>query len=526
VRAGVRGPTAWGALALLALCLGVLGCMTAPERRPEFGPDFGQFTFYLNGPAKTSVDLTFIVEDVLAVDKDGTKHAVSSKTHTVNSVAVKAGQMRLGETALPKGEYDALELLVTDASVTKGSEKEVHLGLPEKKEVLVPIKFEVRPGENTTVFLSWDADASLVKGYRFEPALIARGETPELVNLLVFVSNEESANVSVINRQTNRVAATVLTGLRPRGVAAGLLPDRLRVYVANRGSNSISVIDPSDNSVESEVPIRFGMEPEDVAAARTGADSELLFVANFASDNVSVIDAVSLNERESVDVGDGPFAVAADPPVEDFEGSPFLSTEDLSSIREFLRLFFHVYVANQNSRDITVLRVERETGNVEKIATIGVEWSPSDLTVDPQRGKIYVADYDADFLSVIDIPSLIRGNFNAVTNISGVGMFSVGVLADPSLDRIYVLKDAPGEILILRPPSTLQTVHLDLPPIVGTIRVGLSPASFILDTEGRLFYVVNRGSDSVTVVNKTSGSVEKAIPVGRRPYGIAMFRSF
>jgi YVTN family beta-propeller protein len=521
----MRGPAARGALALLALFLGVLGCMTAPERRPEFGPDFGQFTLYLNGPAKTSVDLTFTVEGVFAVGEDGTKHVVSSKTHTVNSVAVKAGQMRLGETALPKGEYDAMELLITDASVTKGAEEEVHLGLPENKEVRLPIKFEVRPGENTTVFVSWDADASLIKGYRFEPALIAQGETPELVNLLIFVSNEESANVSVINRQTNRVAATVLTGIHPRGVATGLLQDRLRVYVANRGSNSVSVIDPSDNSVENEVPIRFGAEPEDIAVGVTDANTELLFVANFASDNVSVIDAVSLNEGESVNVGDGPYALAADPPVEDFEGSPFLSAEDLSSIRGFLRLFFHVYVANQNSRDISVLRVERETGEVEKVATIEVQWSPSDLTVDPERGKLYVANYDSDFLSVIDIPSLIRGNFNAVTNISGVGMSSVGVLADPTLDRIYLLKEVPGQILILR-PLTHETVQLELPPIVGTLPVGLSPASFILDTEGRLFYIVNRGSDSVSVIDKTSGSVEAAIPVGRRPYGIAMFRSF
>lgn len=59
--------------------------------------------------------------------------------------------------------------------------------------------------------------------------------------------------------------------------------------------------------------------------------------------------------------------------------------------------------------------------------------------------------------------------------------------------------------------------------MLGTILVGSSPRSLILDPEGRKIYVVNRGSDSVSVIDKTTRREEQVIPVGKKPYGIAMF---
>jgi len=516
-----RWATAAGAAALFALFFVMSGCMSEQARRQGLDKEVGQFTLYLNGPDKTSVDLTFEFEQASVVMKDGSEHVVMSGPRNVNSLSLRAGQMLLGEDVLPKGEYVEVALLVSDAKVM--GDKEMHLGLPEDREIRVPIRFNIRQGENTTIFLTWNADASLVEGFRFELAMTAREEGAELVSLLVFVSNEGSGNVSLINRQSNKVVASVMTGKEPRGIAAGLLPDRLRVYVANRGSNSVSVIDPVTLRVEDEILIRSGRGPEDIAVAGSEEDTEILFVANFASDTVSVIDALSLEETGSVRVGDGPVAVTADPPMEAFERSRSLSFEEIELIRDYRRHYFNVYVANRNSRDISVLKVRRESGQVEHVIRIAVEWSPVAVAVDPNEGKLYVASYDSDRLSFIDIPDLIRGNASAgFATISELGMSSVDVLADPSLDRMYVLKEIPGEIIVAR-PSSLAPERQVLPPVVGALEVGGKPRSFILDAEGRIFYIVDSASDSIFAVNKATGAVEKAIPVGKRPYGIAMF---
>lgn len=516
-----RWVPAAGVAALLALFFGLPGCMSEQARRQELDKEVGQLTLYLNGPDKASVDITFELEMASIVMKDGSERVVMSEPRSVNSLSLKAGQMLLGEEFLPKGEYTELSLLISDAKVAGG--KEMHLGLPEDRKIRVPIRFDIRQGENTTIFLTWNADASLAEGFRFELAMTAREEGADLVSLLVFVSNEGSGNVSLINRQTDKVVASVLTGKEPRGIAAGRLPNRLRVYVANRGSNSVSVIDPSTLRVENEILIRSGREPEDIAVAGAEEDTELLFVANFASDTVSVVDTLSLEETGSVRVGDGPVAVTADPPLEAFERSRSLSFEEIEQIRDYREHYFNVYVANRNSRDISVLKVRRDSGQVEHVVRIEVEWSPVALAVDPNEGKLYVASYDSDRLSVIDIPDLIRGNASAsVATISELGMSSVDVLADPSLDRLYVLKEMPGGIIVAR-PSSLDPGQQTIPPVVGALEVGGKPRSFILDAEDRIFYIVDSGSNSVFAVNKATGAVEKAIPVGLRPYGITMF---
>jgi len=74
----------------------------------------------------------------------------------------------------------------------------------------------------------------------------------------VYVTNFQSANVSVIDTASNTVVATVPVGLMPRGVAVN--PAGTKVYVANRDSFNISVIETATNVVVANVavgPIRL-----------------------------------------------------------------------------------------------------------------------------------------------------------------------------------------------------------------------------------------------------------------------------
>ena len=59
----------------------------------------------------------------------------------------------------------------------------------------------------------------------------------------VFVTNEGSDTVSVIDAATNQVIKTVPVGKRPRGI--GISPDGSEVYVAVSGENKIVVLDPA-----------------------------------------------------------------------------------------------------------------------------------------------------------------------------------------------------------------------------------------------------------------------------------------
>jgi YVTN family beta-propeller protein len=504
----------------LALVLAGCASVTEQVQLSDYGPNYGQVTIYLNGPEKASLDITFDLLAVNIVAEGGILREIMNTPLSINSLALTNRQVLLAEIALPEGRYEKLRLTVKRATIKK---KEVaDLALPPDG-IEMPITITVIRNQNTTLFLKWDADASISEGFQFKPAFAVKSQRPELSTMLVYVTNEDSNNVSVINRQTDEVVSTVMVGKKPRGVATGLRRQHIRVYVANSKSNSISVIDPTTNKVETEIPIRFGQEPEGIAVATASPEKEFIFVTNYGSNTVSVIDGLTYQETEKVNVKNGPVAVAVDPPVEALMNAQFLSFEDIQRLRDDRKNFLRAYVANRNSKVVTVLKMDISSGRIVDITDINVEWNPIALDVDYERGKVYVANYGFDNLSIISIPELIKGNKDgAVSAISGVGHSNTGVVADPNLERIYLLKETSGEVVIIRPMVEDQSPIKTITPIVGIMPVGTTPRSLMLDPEARKLYIVNRGSHNVSVIDKTSRKEEKIIPVGKKPYGIAM----
>jgi len=79
------------------------------------------------------------------------------------------------------------------------------------------------------------------------------------------------------------VFATIPVGAGPFGVA--ITPDGTRAYVTNDSSNTVSVVDISNNSVFATIPV--GGSPIGVAITPDGTRA---YVANDTSNDVSVID--------------------------------------------------------------------------------------------------------------------------------------------------------------------------------------------------------------------------------------------
>ena len=505
------------------LLTALMGCASVQEYVESPGTSRGQLTVYLKGPDKTSQDITFDLAAVNIMAEDGTYREVMNTPVNINSIAVSGRQILLGEKTLPEGRYKKLQLVVKQASISR-KDKAASLALPPEG-IALDIDIAIIRNQNTSLFLNWNPDLSVVEGYLFKPVFEIKKQVPELSSFLVYVTNEGSDNVSVINRQSGDVVATIMVGKRPRGIATSQGREHPRVYVANSGSNSISVIDPTINKVEVEIPIRFGREPEGIAVTRISPEKEIIFVTNYGSNNVSVVDALSQQETDKIDVGIGPIAIAVDPPVDTLFGTRFLSFDDINTLRSYREKFFNVYVVNKNSKDVSVVRMDALNNRPDDVFKVSVEWSPIALFVDYPRGKVYVANYNFDALSIMDVLQIVRGNnTGAVSEITNIGNSVTGVIADPDLDRIYLLKEMSSEIIIIRPFSEAFSIsRTALAPLVGTIPVGNLPRSLILDPEDRMIYVVNRGSETVSVIDKTTKREERVIPVGKKPYGIAMF---
>ncbi len=122
----------------------------------------------------------------------------------------------------------------------------------------------------------------------------------------VWVVNPDNDSVSVLDvrNDRNEKVAEIPVGEGPRSIA--ILPDDSRVYVTNQRSRSVSVIDTDD--LEVIETIKVGREPIGCALR---PDGKRLFVANSSSGTVSVIRTSSNRVIETVKhVGPKPYAIA------------------------------------------------------------------------------------------------------------------------------------------------------------------------------------------------------------------------
>lgn len=123
-------------------------------------------------------------------------------------------------------------------------------------------------------------------------ATIGVGTSPRGIDIntttnKIYVANYGSDNVSIINGATNAVSATVAAGSKPRTVAAVNSPTG-NAYVANYGSTTPSTV-TIINSSDMASSLGVGLNPVSVAidALLPGIK---VFVANWGSNSVTVID--------------------------------------------------------------------------------------------------------------------------------------------------------------------------------------------------------------------------------------------
>ena len=120
----------------------------------------------------------------------------------------------------------------------------------------------------------------------------------------VYVADELSGSVTVINARSGAVEATIPVGTGPFDVATS--PDGHRAYVADLGPGNLLVIDTRVGNVASTVSIGPpGTDPFNVAVT-----SDAVYVTNQGANTLSVIDPSTLQVVTTVPTGNSPYGVA------------------------------------------------------------------------------------------------------------------------------------------------------------------------------------------------------------------------
>ena len=209
--------------------------------------------------------------------------------------------------------------------------------------------------------------------------------------------------------------ATIPVGSIPIGVAFN--PDNGFVYVANFNSNTVSVIDPSTNTVVATIPV--GTNPVGIAFNPNNGD---LYVTNADDNNVSVIDGTTNTVTATIPVGNGPFDVAFNP-----------NNGDL-------------YVTNADDNNVSV--IDGATNTVVTTIPLPVGSIPIGVAFNPDNGFVYVANFNSNTVSVID-PST-----NTVVATIPVGTNPVGIAFNPDNGFMYVTNINSNTVSVIAPLTT------------------------------------------------------------------------
>src|SRR3984957_11739156 len=174
-------------------------------------------------------------------------------------------------------------------------------------------------------------------------------------------------NVVVFDTDTRRIVTRIPVEVSPYQTV--LTPDGKRLFVSNWSSDSVSVIDTESNKVIQTLHV--GMNPNDMKLAADGR----LFVACSNDNTIHVIDTNTLEVVERLSTTLTPFA-------------PEGSTPDAIEIDNKRKL---LYVANADNNSIAVIRIAAR-GHSAVIGFIPTGWYPSALALAENNNMLFIGN--------------------------------------------------------------------------------------------------------------------------------------
>jgi YVTN family beta-propeller protein len=310
----------------------------------------------------------------------------------------------------------------------------------------------------------------------------------------IYVTNEASGDLTVIDAATHTAVATVPLGKRPRGIRVS--PDRSVLYVALSGSpiappgTDESKLPPPDRSADGigvfdvgartlRTILRGPSDPEQTAVSR---DGRYLYIANEDTGEASVLEVSTAKTVATFEVGGEPEGVTASP-----DGR-------------------FVYVTSEEDNRVSVI----ETATNRLLSQFEVGARPRDSAFLPDSSKAYVTAENGGTISVVDVSA------HAVIDtiqLTGPNVRPMGIVASADGKRLYVSTGRGG---------TVVSVDTATNRPVGSVAVGTRPWGLALSPDGTRLYTANGPSNDVTVVDTSSFTVVTRVPAGRSPWGVAV----
>ncbi|MGC1519899.1 MAG: beta-propeller fold lactonase family protein [Steroidobacteraceae bacterium] len=283
---------------------------------------------------------------------------------------------------------------------------------------------------------------------------------------LVYVSNERSGDVTIIDGVGRQVLATIPVGKRPRGIHAS--PDGRTVYVALSGT---PIAAPPQLDAKGNPIFQRGKDDDDEDSVKSDK----------SADAIGVLDVAQRQVTRKISAGSDP--------------------EEFSLSKDGTRL----YVSNEDVKTASVINIA--SGKVEHIIVVGQE--PEGVATAPDGKRFYVTCEAGGDVYAIE-----------TAGYTTVGHFKVNVRPRtmdflPNTDLGFVPSESTGEL------NVVDTANFKVAKVIA-LPTGSRPMSVKVSLDGRRVFVSNGRAGTVSVLDSRTYELLNTIKVGTRPWGMAL----
>ena len=324
----------------------------------------------------------------------------------------------------------------------------------------------------------------------FLPIVLLSGCGPSGPPYHVYISNESSGDLTIIDPVKMTATATVPIGKRARGIHPS--PDGKLIFIALSGSplappgvdestlpppdksaDGIGVFDVAQNKLLRKIP--GGSDPEQFAVGKDG----ILYISNEDAAGVSFVDPAKGEVLHTIPTGEEPEGVTLTP-----DGKL-------------------IYATSEDAGTVTVIDI----ATAKALKTIKVGRRPRNVTFLPDGSRAFVTNENDGTLSVIDTAAQ-----EATHTINlGEGLKPMGQAMSRDGSRLYVSTGRGKQVVIIE-PSTEK--------ILASFEAGQRPWGIALSPDEKLLFTANGPSNDVSVIDVATRTVVKKIPAGNRPWGV------
>jgi YVTN family beta-propeller protein len=321
-----------------------------------------------------------------------------------------------------------------------------------------------------------------------EPAVEKQPEKPKSA-YLVYVTNEGSGDMTVIDPDEPNAVATIPLGKRPRGIhASGGL-----IYVALSGSPAAppgvdeSTLPPPDKSADGigvfdiaqgKVLKKLfgGSDPEQFALSM---DGKTLYIANEDAAGLGIVDLAEGKLITNVATGEEPEGVTLSP-----DGK-------------------FVYVTSEDEGTVSVVN----TATNKAVKKIKVGRRPRSVEFLPDGTKAFVTNENDANLTVIDPVKQVALRKLPV----GEGLKPMGTAMTKDGKTLFVSTGRGKKVLMIDTATE---------KITAEIEAGQRPWGIALSPDEKLLFTANGPSNDVSVIDVATKTVVRKVKAGDKPWGV------